>query len=161
MKKTRNRIVFSLVISSVAHYLYNNFILCFKIQEHSIFWRDYYLSIPNGDGKIGTTFDDGPTENTSAILDKLDEMEVKATFFVCGAEINARPQDAKAIVEAGHELGNHSYSHKRMILKPYAFVKRKLNGQMDMGERLCRRNIFQAAHGKKLLFSHTIEIRLG
>ncbi len=58
------------------------------------------------------TFDDGPSSNTDEILDILDEYGVKATFFVCGKP-DARYSDAyKRIVDDGHTLGMHSYSHK-------------------------------------------------
>lgn len=58
------------------------------------------------------TFDDGPSTYTDEILDILAQYDVKATFFVCGKE-NARYTDIyKRIVNEGHTLGMHSYSHK-------------------------------------------------
>jgi cellulose synthase/poly-beta-1,6-N-acetylglucosamine synthase-like glycosyltransferase/peptidoglycan/xylan/chitin deacetylase (PgdA/CDA1 family) len=56
------------------------------------------------------TFDDGPTPYTDKILDILRQKHVRATFFVVGQNAVARPQ-LKAIVDQGHELGNHTYSH--------------------------------------------------
>ncbi len=68
---------------------------------------------PLPEGKYAyLTFDDGPSANTEAILDVLDRYNVKATFFVnghTGATMEAR---YKAIVERGHALGIHTYSHK-------------------------------------------------
>ena len=58
------------------------------------------------------TFDDGPSSNTAAILDVLQEYDVKATFFVIG---KTQPQYAalyQRIVDEGHTLGMHSFSHK-------------------------------------------------
>lgn len=116
------------------------------------FFGEIHTSIPNGDHKIALTFDDGPTENTAAILDKLSELEVKATFFVCGAEVEARPEYAKAIAQAGHGLGNHSYTHKRMILKSYAYCKE----EVDKTNELIRASgyegelFFRPPNGKKL-----------
>ena len=58
------------------------------------------------------TFDDGPSTYTDEILDILAEYDVKATFFVCGKP-NAKYTDVyKRIVDEGHTLGMHSYSHK-------------------------------------------------
>jgi peptidoglycan/xylan/chitin deacetylase (PgdA/CDA1 family) len=58
------------------------------------------------------TFDDGPSTYTDEILDILAQYDVKATFFVCGKE-NAKYTDIyKRIVNEGHTLGMHSYSHK-------------------------------------------------
>jgi len=59
------------------------------------------------------TFDDGPSEEvTPGILDILKQFEVKGTFFVVGRHAERHPQIIKRIVDEGHALGNHSYSHK-------------------------------------------------
>jgi peptidoglycan-N-acetylglucosamine deacetylase len=75
---------------------------------------------------IAITFDDGPTENTQLILDALDKLDIKATFFLCGTGIEARTEDAAAIASEGHEIGNHSYSHERMIFVSYSFCKKEI-----------------------------------
>lgn len=62
--------------------------------------------------KVYLTFDDGPSDNTLRILDILEEYGVKATFFVTGEEAKSHPERYQAIVEGGHTLGMHSYSHK-------------------------------------------------
>lgn len=58
------------------------------------------------------TFDDGPSENTDRILDVLKEKGVKATFFVVGKTGQKAEARYKRIVEEGHTLGLHSYSHR-------------------------------------------------
>ncbi len=58
------------------------------------------------------TFDDGPSENTPEILDVLKEHGVKATFFVTGKEDAQLVPYYKRIVDEGHTLGMHSYSHR-------------------------------------------------
>lgn len=60
--------------------------------------------------RVYLTFDDGPSSNTERILDILDQYGVKATFFVVGKEGYA--DQYKRIVEDGHTLAMHSYSHK-------------------------------------------------
>lgn len=62
--------------------------------------------------KVYLTFDDGPSSNTAAILDTLAQYNVKATFFVVGKEDKESKELYKRIVEEGHTLGMHSYSHK-------------------------------------------------
>lgn len=61
--------------------------------------------------KVYLTFDDGPSGNTGAILDILKEYQVKATFFVTGKSEEYTPLYQR-IVEEGHTIGMHSYSHK-------------------------------------------------
>lgn len=73
---------------------------------------------------VALTFDDGPTkEYTGEVLAILDELDVPATFFVTGREVTENPDEARAIVAAGHELGNHTYSHPRMVLKSYGTIR--------------------------------------
>lgn len=62
--------------------------------------------------KVYLTFDDGPSGNTGEILDILAEYDVKATFFVVGKEDERYQPLYKRIVEEGHTLAMHSYSHK-------------------------------------------------
>lgn len=62
--------------------------------------------------KVYLTFDDGPSGNTNRILDILAKYDVKATFFVVGKEEEEYRPLYKRIVEEGHTLAMHSYSHK-------------------------------------------------
>jgi chitin deacetylase len=76
---------------------------------------------------VALTFDDGPTVNgTDQILAILAEQNIKATFFVTGAELESNLEQGKKIVAAGHQLGNHSYSHVRMVLVSPSFVKHEI-----------------------------------
>ena len=62
--------------------------------------------------KVYLTFDDGPRIYTQDILEILDRYDVKATFFVVGKESDAEKEALTMIVEGGHTLGMHSFSHK-------------------------------------------------
>lgn len=75
---------------------------------------------------IALTFDDGPTKNVDQLLPLLDEYNAKSTFFLIGNEIEKHPEEAKKIVEAGHQIGNHTYSHKRMVLKSPSFIEEEI-----------------------------------
>ena len=76
---------------------------------------------------IALTFDDAPSEHTSdAVLAVLAEKNVQATFFMIGENMARHPQAAQRIAAAGHELGNHSYSHRRFLLRSPAFIAREI-----------------------------------
>lgn len=67
------------------------------------------------DKKIAITFDDGPTLITNDVLDILKKHKAKATFFCIGTQIENHPDIFKKIIEEGHLIGNHSYSHDKGI----------------------------------------------
>lgn len=64
-----------------------------------------------GANELWLTIDDGPTDDTLALLDALDARGVKATFFLKGELAAAHPERVAAIVERGHTIGNHSHTH--------------------------------------------------
>ena len=67
------------------------------------------------DAGIALTFDDGPNpEHMPAVLDLMDELEVKANFFVVGKSMEEHPDLAEDIHKRGHLLCNHSYTHPHM-----------------------------------------------
>jgi chitin deacetylase len=76
---------------------------------------------------VALTFDDGPTpEATGELLSTLEQEQVHATFFVIGAELEKNMPEGRRIVAAGHQMGNHSYSHERMILVTPSFVRAEI-----------------------------------
>lgn len=76
---------------------------------------------------IALTFDDGPhAAGVGPLLDVLSDRGVHATFFVIGRDLKSAPELGRRLVEAGHELGNHTWSHQRMLLKSPAFIEREL-----------------------------------
>jgi peptidoglycan/xylan/chitin deacetylase (PgdA/CDA1 family) len=65
---------------------------------------------------VALSFDDGPTPaGTRFALDTLAHYDVRATFFLIGEAMKSHPELAPTLLEAGHELGNHSDRHARMI----------------------------------------------
>lgn len=65
--------------------------------------------------KIALTFDAAwGNEDTAQILEILKKHDVKVTFFMTGGWVENYPEDVKAILAAGHDLGNHSENHKNM-----------------------------------------------
>ena len=63
---------------------------------------------------VALTFDDGPSEGTLRLLEILDREKVFATFFQCGANVARHRGIARRVAEAGHEIGNHTYTHRRL-----------------------------------------------
>lgn len=60
---------------------------------------------------VALTFDDGPGPETAKVLAILRRYNVRATFFVVGSNVNARPSVARQVVADGHLVANHSFSH--------------------------------------------------
>ncbi|MBV9790836.1 MAG: polysaccharide deacetylase family protein [Chloroflexi bacterium] len=103
---------------------------------------------------VALTFDDGPQPvYTDQVLGVLDELGVKATFFVTGSDLQKHMAEAQQIVAAGHALGNHSFSHQRMILVTPAFVR----DEIERTDQLIREAgysgeiYFRPPYGKKLV----------
>ncbi|MDN3020224.1 polysaccharide deacetylase family protein [Paenibacillus sp. BSR1-1] len=101
---------------------------------------------------VALTFDDGPTKNVEQILPLLKKYNAKATFFLIGNEIEKSPEEAAMIVKAGHQVGNHTYSHNRMIFKSPSYIK----DEIEKTDRLLRKAgykgeiDFRPPNGKKL-----------
>ena len=102
---------------------------------------------------VALTFDDGPTpEFTDEILRILKEQDVKATFFLIGGELEKHLDEGKKIVAAGHEIGNHSFSHVRMIFVTPSFVKEEIEKTDDLirAAGYNKPTFFRPPYGKKL-----------
>lgn len=65
--------------------------------------------------KIAITFDDGPSVYTLEVLQLLKKYNAKATFFCIGKNIETHPEILKQIIDDGHLVGNHSYSHSKFF----------------------------------------------
>ena len=68
----------------------------------------------SGRRTVALTFDDGPSEGTLPLLEYLASEGIAATFFQCGMNVERHPRIARLVREAGHEIGNHTYSHPRL-----------------------------------------------
>lgn len=79
---------------------------------------------------IALTFDDGPGQYTEDLLACLQENNAKATFFMQGINVEAYPEVAKKLKEAGMELGNHTYDHEILTNIDSSSVESELN-KMD------------------------------
>ena len=101
---------------------------------------------------VALTFDDAPSARAQEVLDILERQNIKATFYEIGQAIEQYPGDAKAIAAAGMEVGNHSYSHQRFLLKSLPFV----DAEIQKTNTLIRESgyqgeiTFRPPNGKKL-----------
>lgn len=88
---------------------------------------DLLLRVETADSVVALTFDDGPTPvHTDSVLTILDEFDVPATFFMVGSAMERNPDVVARVVAGGHELGNHSYSHRRLVLKLPGTIAREI-----------------------------------
>ncbi len=78
-------------------------------------------------GQIALTFDDGPNDAaTPELLEVLARHGVRATFFNIGNFVRQRREITRAVVAAGHLVGNHTMSHPKLSLQPAARVRQQL-----------------------------------
>ena len=83
------------------------------------------VPVKAGDKVFALTFDDGPWPvYTRKILRILKDNDVKATFFMVGQEVRARPDVARAVRDDGHVIGSHSWDHPSRPRDPIAQIMR-------------------------------------
>jgi len=76
------------------------------------------LASPMPRGTVAVTFDDGPhPEGTVAILDRLDELDWPATFFMLGSAAQRHPAVAREVVARGHSVGVHGFDHRYLLAR--------------------------------------------
>ena len=102
---------------------------------------------------VALTFDDGPTDlGVDFLVPLLARHGATATFFLIGEPMAHRPDLAARLLAAGHELGNHSYSHAQMIGRSGQWY----DGEIEGTEALLtasgsRSGLFRPPYGKKLV----------
>jgi peptidoglycan/xylan/chitin deacetylase (PgdA/CDA1 family) len=95
------------------------------------------LVAPQAPGELALTFDDGPNPAcTPHLIDILARFNVKATFFMVGRFAAQEPQLTRHIAEAGHLVGNHSWSHANLALSTAAHIREELMRTKDTLEQI-------------------------
>ncbi|HMD15870.1 MAG TPA: polysaccharide deacetylase family protein [Terriglobales bacterium] len=80
-----------------------------------------------GSKRIALTYDDGPNDpHTLKLLDVLAKHNVRATFFMIGRYVRQRPEIARAVAQAGHVIGNHTFTHPLLIFESEAQTRIQL-----------------------------------
>ncbi|MFZ0817999.1 MAG: polysaccharide deacetylase family protein [Candidatus Sulfotelmatobacter sp.] len=82
---------------------------------------------PRNSRQIALTYDDGPNDpHTLRLLETLAKHDVKATFFLIGRYVQQYPEIAREIVQAGHIVGNHTFTHPLLTFKTEAEIRSEL-----------------------------------
>ena len=80
-----------------------------------------------GSKQIALTYDDGPNDpHTLKLLEVLAKHGVQATFFMIGRYVQKQPEIARAVAQAGHVIGNHTFSHPLLIFESAARTRSQL-----------------------------------
>ncbi len=80
-----------------------------------------------GSKRIALTYDDGPNDpHTLHLLDVLAKHNVRATFFMIGRHVRQRPVIARAVAQAGHVIGNHTFTHPLLLFESEAQTRMQL-----------------------------------
>lgn len=80
-----------------------------------------------GSKQIALTYDDGPNDpHTLNLLEVLAKHNVRATFFMIGKYVQQRPDIARAVAQAGHLIGNHTFAHPLLIFESEAGTRAQL-----------------------------------
>jgi len=115
------------------------------------FYPDYRWRFDTDEKVVYLTFDDGPTpEITDWVLGQLAEYGAKATFFLIGKNVETYPLIAHRVIDSGHAIGNHTYSHRngwRTDIRTY--LKDFLKGQQAIREYTgLEATLFRPPYGK-------------
>lgn len=85
---------------------------------------------------VALTFDDGPhPKNTPRLLDMLRARNIKATFYVIGRSVDLYPQVVRRTVAEGHEMGNHTHTHRLLSKLSDSEVRSELSRCRDAVQR--------------------------
>jgi len=108
-------------IAGVAYFAYH----CYS-PESQLYGRT--LTHCSNPKDLALTYDDGPNEvHTERLLEVLARHQTKATFFLIGRFVMARPQIARAIADAGHLLANHTETHPNLLFVSRSQLRRQLS----------------------------------
>ena len=95
--------------------------------------------------KIWITFDDGPNEKvTPYLINVLEKFDIKATFFIIGNQAKKYPELVKLIINNGHKIGNHSFSH----LNGFSTNNNKYLEDVEQAKKYIDSDIFRPPFGK-------------
>ncbi len=102
-------------------------------------------SYPNKQQEIFLTFDDGPVPDTTPwLLDLLDEYKAKATFFLIGKNAEKNPELYQKIIDNGHAVGNHTYSH----VSGWKLGFKKYIEDINLASKILDTKLFRPPYGK-------------
>lgn len=117
------------------------------------FFGGLVTRVDTNDKAVALTFDDGPSEKADEILSILEAQNVRATFFLVGSDIEQHPEETQKIIAAGHEIGNHTYSHGKMIFRSSKYIENEIGKTDNLIKELGYEDPiqFRPPYGKKLV----------
>jgi peptidoglycan/xylan/chitin deacetylase (PgdA/CDA1 family) len=150
----------AIAVLALAHAL----VLWPTLRANSQWLGPVMTSFETSSNEVWLTIDDGPTDDTPAMLDALDTLGVKATFFVKGALVAERPDLVSAMLARGHSVDNHSQTHPSGSF--WCLLPGALAWQIDQCSAALetvgvRSRLFRAPVGMKNPFVHPILARRG
>lgn len=120
--------------------------------------------LAGNDRRVALTFDDGPNPvATPRVLEVLARHGVRASFFLLGRHVEQWPHIARAIADAGHQIGNHGHGHAKLYRRGPRYVRRDLERATEAIERATGRRPahFRAPHGFRAPWVTPIASSLG
>lgn len=124
--------------------------ISFKRIINHILQKIQYFTIPTSGKTIFLTFDDGPEPDiTEFVLDELRKYGFKATFFCRGDNAEKNPKLLERIINDGHSVGNHTYSH----LHSFKCPTRAYCEDVEKANCVLKTNLFRPPHGSHTLFT--------
>lgn len=113
--------------------------------------------------RLALTFDDGPSESTPEILGILEQFDARATFFQCGRNADRLPTVTRDVAAAGHEIGNHTWSHAPLYLRSARFIESEVSRAQDAIGKAAGREprLFRAPYGARWFGLARVQKRFG
>lgn len=110
----------------------------------SAFRRDVKFRLDDGKPSVYLTFDDGPIpESTPWLLKTLKEYEAKATFFMVADNAKRYPDLYRAVIDAGHSIGNHTFHH----IPPFRQSVKEMMADVALADDVLHSRLFRPPHG--------------
>lgn len=135
------------------------------LNPHSHLFGNARRTLPMGDREVCLTIDDGPTADTPEFLATLAEHEAKAVFFLIGERAQQAPEQVRAILAAGHLIGNHTQTHPAHTF--WSYPPHRQEQEMQACQETLRSitgvapKLFRAPVGFRNPYCQIIAMRLG
>jgi len=108
-------------------------------------FSSYIWSIPSNDNAVYLTFDDGPHPTiTPWVLNQLRQFDAKATFFCIGSNVEKYPHIFQQVLNEGHSIGNHTYSH----FNGWKTDDQKYLDDVSKASQIIRSSLFRPPYGR-------------
>lgn len=149
---------FGLIVALSPIFLSHMLLLFAMLVPNCQWWGPVVRSFATTEAEVWLTIDDGPSEQTIAILDALDRYTARATFFVIGTRAETHPHLITEIIARGHQVANHTFSHRSATI--WAAGPRTIAREIDRCAVLLRSTpqrpaqFFRAPAGLKSPFLH-------